>query len=123
MWRSAVVVATVVVLGTASARAEERAGSAALGALSGAIVLGPVGAVAGAVVGYTAGPAISRSWGLSGPPRRKRQAAPRAPRNAASVQSSAVAEARAQVPRAAPVPRPAPKRAVDKATPAMQGFE
>ena len=44
--------------------AQERAGDAALGALSGAVVLGPVGAVAGAVVGYTAGPAIASSWGL-----------------------------------------------------------
>ena len=35
--------------------AQERVGDAALGALSGAVVLGPVGAVAGAVVGYTAG--------------------------------------------------------------------
>ncbi|MCK1421902.1 hypothetical protein IVB14_19405 [Bradyrhizobium sp. 180] len=62
----------------ASAVAQERAGDAALGALSGAVVLGPVGAVAGALVGYTAGPSIARSWGLSGsqsarhpqPPRR-----------------------------------------------------
>ncbi len=44
--------------------AQERAGDAVLGALSGAVVLGPVGAVAGAVVGYTAGPSISRSWRL-----------------------------------------------------------
>ena len=44
--------------------AQERVGDAALGALSGAVVLGPVGAVAGAVVGYTAGPAIASSWGL-----------------------------------------------------------
>jgi hypothetical protein len=35
--------------------AQERPGDAALGALSGAVVLGPVGAVAGAVVGYTGG--------------------------------------------------------------------
>src|SRR5262245_56517689 len=35
--------------------AGERVGDAALGALSGAVVLGPVGAVAGAVIGYTAG--------------------------------------------------------------------
>ena len=47
-----------------TAVAQERAGDAALGALSGAVVLGPVGAVAGAVVGYTAGPAIASSWGL-----------------------------------------------------------
>jgi len=46
------------------ARAQERVGDAALGALSGAVVLGPVGAVAGAVVGYSAGPAIASSWGL-----------------------------------------------------------
>jgi hypothetical protein len=46
------------------ALAQERVGDAALGALSGAVVLGPVGAVAGAVVGYTAGPTIANSWGL-----------------------------------------------------------
>ena len=39
--------------------AGERVGDAALGALSGAVVLGPVGAVAGAVIGYTAGPSIA----------------------------------------------------------------
>jgi hypothetical protein len=47
-----------------SVLAQERVGDAALGALSGAVVLGPVGAVAGAVVGYTAGPSIAHSWGL-----------------------------------------------------------
>ena len=46
------------------ALAQERTADAALGALSGAVVLGPLGAVAGAVVGYTAGPAIANSWGL-----------------------------------------------------------
>jgi len=46
------------------ALAQERVGDAALGALSGAVVFGPVGAVAGAVVGYSAGPAIASSWGL-----------------------------------------------------------
>lgn len=57
------VIASLALLSSA-ALAQERAGSAALGALSGAVVLGPVGAVAGAVVGYTAGPSIARSWGL-----------------------------------------------------------
>src|SRR5947199_3618283 len=45
-----------------AAQAGERGGDAALGALSGAVVFGPVGLVAGAIVGYTAGPAISQSW-------------------------------------------------------------
>jgi len=51
-------------LAPVDALAQERAGDAALGALSGAVVLGPVGAVAGAVVGYTTGPNIASSWGL-----------------------------------------------------------
>src|SRR4051794_41847464 len=45
------------------AKAQERAGSAAIGAVSGAVVLGPIGAVAGALIGFTAGPAIAHSWG------------------------------------------------------------
>jgi hypothetical protein len=52
-----------------SVLAQERTGDAALGALSGAVVFGPVGAVAGAVVGYTTGPAIASSWGLRRPGR------------------------------------------------------
>jgi len=47
-----------------AAGAQERLGDAALGALSGALVAGPVGLVAGGVVGFTAGPAIANSWGL-----------------------------------------------------------
>ena len=66
------------VLMSSTAMAEERAGDAALGALSGAIVLGPIGAVAGAVIGWTAGPSISHSWGLN------RASAPRYARRAAS---------------------------------------
>jgi hypothetical protein len=57
--------------------AQERAGDAALGALSGAVVLGPVGAVAGAVIGFTAGPAISHSWGTRGPEPQRHQTSPK----------------------------------------------
>ena len=57
-----------------SAALAQRAGDAALGAVAGAVVLGPVGAVAGAFVGYTAGPSISRSWGLEGRGRRGTEA-------------------------------------------------
>jgi hypothetical protein len=63
---------------SSTAMAEERTGDAALGALSGAVVLGPIGAVAGAVIGWTAGPSISRSWGLN------RSSAPRYARRASS---------------------------------------
>ena len=56
------------------ASAQERAGDAALGAVSGAVVLGPVGAVAGALIGFTAGPSIARSWGVRGPTSRARVA-------------------------------------------------
>jgi hypothetical protein len=53
---------------------EHRGGDAALGAVSGAVVFGPVGALAGALVGFTAGPGIAHSWGLrgSGTPRHAR---------------------------------------------------
>jgi hypothetical protein len=55
---------------------DHRPGDAALGALSGAVVLGPVGALAGAVVGYAAGPSIARSWGFDrrGSARHRQQA-------------------------------------------------
>ena len=59
--------------------AQERAGSAAIGAVSGAVVLGPVGAVAGAVIGYAAGPVIARSWGMKRQePRHRMRVAKRA---------------------------------------------
>src|SRR3974390_700754 len=58
------VVVVIAGLSVYEANAQERAGSAALGAVSGAIVLGPVGAVAGAFIGYSAGPAIAHSWGV-----------------------------------------------------------
>ncbi len=61
----AAVTALTLVLVPAAAQAGERGTDAALGAVSGAIVFGPIGAVAGALVGYTAGPAISNSWGTN----------------------------------------------------------
>jgi hypothetical protein len=67
--------------------AGERVGDAALGALSGAVVLGPVGAAAGAVIGYTAGPGIARSWGIGGHRsyrRRSVRRVARSPRRAAT---------------------------------------
>ena len=62
MIKAYITAAMLLVLAPSAALAQ-RAGDAALGAVAGAVVLGPVGAVAGAFVGYTAGPSISRSWG------------------------------------------------------------
>jgi len=72
----AYITAAVLLVLAPSAALAQRAGDAALGAVAGAVVLGPVGAVAGAFVGYTAGPSISRSWGLdrSRSSRHRRQA-------------------------------------------------
>jgi hypothetical protein len=115
----------------ANALAQERAGDAALGALSGAVVLGPVGAVAGALVGYTAGPSIARSWGLRGsqsarhrqPPRRA--AATRTPprtREAMNANGQMRAAGNPPPVQAAPV-QAAPAVPVQGATPPVQGFD
>jgi hypothetical protein len=76
--------AMILLLAPSAAFAQHRPGDAALGALSGAVVLGPVGAVAGAVVGYTAGPAIARSLGFDrrGSARQRRQASKESVRGA-----------------------------------------
>src|SRR3954453_11114257 len=70
--------AMILLLAPSAALAQHRAGDAALGAVSGAVVLGPVGAVAGAFIGYSAGPSIARSWGI----RRSASSSPRARRAA-----------------------------------------
>jgi hypothetical protein len=104
----AVAIVAMAIFGSPVAFAQERAGDAALGALSGAVVLGPVGAVAGAIVGFTAGPSIARSWGLRGerarparsvkaPARSARVTSGKAPPPAARAQAST---APAQAPRA-----------------------
>jgi hypothetical protein len=80
---------------------ERRGGDAALGALSGAVVLGPIGAVAGAVVGYTAGPSIAHAWGF----RRGGTAHHRARQARQEAQVTPAQASRAQVtPSAATVP-------------------
>jgi hypothetical protein len=76
MTKALTAAAMILLLAPSVALAQHRAGDAALGAVSGAVVLGPVGAVAGAFIGYSAGPAIARSWGFdrSGSARQRRQA-------------------------------------------------
>jgi hypothetical protein len=76
MIKARIAAAMILLLAPSAALAQHRAGDAALGAVSGAVVLGPIGAVAGAFIGYSAGPSIARSWGLdrAGSARHRRQA-------------------------------------------------
>jgi hypothetical protein len=72
--KSLIATIAIVLALASSARADERVGQAALGAISGGLVFGPVGLVAGAVVGYTAGPSIAHSWRANrSEPRRSAQ--------------------------------------------------
>jgi hypothetical protein len=120
MTKATLITATLVLtLASSAAMAQERGGDAALGALSGAVVFGPVGAVAGAVVGYTAGPSIAHSLGFR--------------RSAAAHRNRSVRQARASVDRRAPPMRQAavpasttpasPPPPVASKAPPVQGLE
>ena len=61
---AAAVVVSGLALASSTAGAGERLNEAALGAGSGLLVAGPVGAVAGGVIGYVAGPYIRRGMGV-----------------------------------------------------------
>jgi hypothetical protein len=114
------------------ASAQERAGSAALGAVSGAVVLGPVGAVAGALIGYTAGPSIARSWGIgrsasrprsrhatqSGPVHREQAAAKVSPPPAVKAPETV-----ASIKAATPAAKTLETVASTKAAPPVQGLD
>jgi predicted lipid-binding transport protein (Tim44 family) len=80
MKRKLAAIALAIALVPVGAHAQERVGDAALGALSGAVVLGPIGAVGGALIGFTAGPNIANAWGV----RRSRRATYRRPPRQAS---------------------------------------
>jgi hypothetical protein len=110
---TAAIAATLISL---EAKAQSRAGSAAVGAVSGAVVLGPVGAVAGAVIGYTAGPAIAHSWGIGRSPSRPRVR--RVPSSEHGTQQQASAKVTPP-----PVARTAEAPAARNGAPPVQGFE
>lgn len=109
------------------AQAQERAGSAALGAVSGAVVLGPVGAVAGAFIGYAAGLSIARSWGIRPSASRSRDASRPTDRRATqSAAGTKEPEARQQmVARASSPPAVKPPETLPTKTtaPPVQGFD
>ena len=123
--------AMMLMLATTAALAQDhRPGDAALGALSGAVVLGPVGAVAGAVVGYAAGPSIARSWGFDrrGSSRHRRQASREGVRSARAeaVDNQAGRNARIATSRSeanTPVPVAKPSAPVASTTPPVQSLE
>jgi hypothetical protein len=103
MKRRIAIVAMAMLVSTA-ASAGERVTDAALGAVSGAIVLGPIGAAAGAFIGYTAGPSMSRAWGVRG-----RSASARHHRRSASNDPPRYRESQAAMRDTAPAARPAPR--------------
>jgi len=114
-------VVMAVSLAPLGALAQERVGDAALGGLSGAIVLGPVGAVAGIVVGYAAGPAISRSWGLRRSASRYQGQAAKRPTVAPSG-NAALKQVAAQSVSTTP-PKSASGTKRTRASPPVLGFE
>jgi hypothetical protein len=112
----------------AVALAQGRGGDAALGALSGAVVFGPVGAVAGAVVGYTAGPSIAHSWGFrrSGskkPLREKSQAGMPTSRVSQNTPATAASPELARATTTLAPAKPASSTAQRWVTPPVQGLE
>ena len=112
----------------AVALAEGRGGDAALGALSGAVVFGPVGLVAGAVVGYTAGPSIAHSWGFrrSGskkPSREKSQAGMSPSRVSQNTPATAASPEQTGTMRTSAPAKPAPSTAQRWVGPPVQGLE
>ena len=114
--------AVILAIATSAASAQHRAGDAALGAISGAVVLGPVGAVAGAFIGYSAGPSIARSWGLdrSRTSRQRRQASNESVRGARAEAPSPGGERNPRITSwrsESAVPAPAARPAAAKAPP------
>lgn len=112
LWIAALIAGSLI---SFEAKAQERAGDAALGAVSGAVVLGPIGAVAGAFIGYTAGPSISHSWGV-----RRSASRPRVQRTS---QTKTAAEPQTTGQASSPPPARSPEPAATTKPPPVQGFE
>ena len=122
MIKAVIAAAVLLVIATSAASAQHRAGDAALGAVSGAVVLGPIGAVAGAFIGYSAGPSIARSWGIdrSRASRQRRQASNESVRGARAEAPSPGGEKNSRIASSrndGAVPAPAARPAAAKAPP------
>ncbi len=111
---AAIVVAMTV---STAAVAGERVTDTALGAVAGAVVLGPIGAAAGAFIGYTAGPSMSRAWGVRG-----RSASARHQRRTASNEPAAYRDSQAAM-RGPAAAQPAAAKPAASKPPAVQPLE
>jgi hypothetical protein len=110
-------------LASSAAIAGERPTDAALGAVSGAVVFGPIGAVAGAIVGYTAGPSISHPWRRSGRARQASKATRQEARaDASNGQPAPRTETAPPTASATPISQESPK-AAPITLPPVQGLE
>ena len=114
-----IAIAALALTVSTGAMAGERATSAALGAVSGAVVLGPVGAVAGAFIGYTAGPSMARAWGVNG----SRGSSSRHQRRTASNDERSYRESQAAMPAPAPAAARRPAANTGPKAPAVQPLE
>ncbi len=110
------------VMSSTALAGEHRGGDAALGALSGAVVFGPVGALAGALVGFTAGPGIAHSWGIRGSStaRHARRSAGQTTGTAAAASQPSQRDQASAPPAAQPQP---PSAATASTTPPVQTLE
>ena len=116
--RTIIATAIIALALPSAASAGERHGDAAIGALTGAVVLGPVGLVAGAVIGYTAGPSIAQSWRNSRHHPRSQAGSAKRSARVASRQRSGAPAANAAPGEVTPA-RPAP----GTGGPPAQGFD
>lgn len=126
MIKAVIAAAVITIITTSAASAQHRAGDAALGAVSGAVVLGPIGAVAGAFIGYSAGPSIARSWGIdrSRAARQRRQAANESARGARAETVTPGSETNSRVASSRSEGAAAPARTAPSAkTPPVQTLE
>jgi hypothetical protein len=127
MRRTLAIAAVALFLMPQLAIAGERPADAALGAVSGAVVFGPIGLVAGAIVGYTAGPSISRGLRRAEPHQGHRASSDEA-RTAMGDAQPGVKQSAPQAPSPAavaavspPTPPPAPR--ISTAAPPVQPLE
>jgi hypothetical protein len=115
MTRTAAAALAALCFAATPGHASDRAASIAVGAVAGAVVLGPVGAIGGAAIGYLIGPSTG-----SRPPRSPRSAA--GDRRTGSAAPAPIPSTARAAARPAAAPKNPPNAPADGKTPPMQGF-